>query len=175
MRGWAILGLSIGLALVTGCRHRHDPVYDARRVERYERNLIELAARESGCSPVQIVPVRVGETLWVANTCSGPREYFLDCRSRGARWASCRWDRIATVPEAAASQLGCPPQALAQQPGPVPTTRYVQGCGMWLQLSLRCNSVACGWIADGPPQRAVQASAPPPAGYTPHVIVIQRQ
>ncbi len=168
MRLW-MLWFAVAALVVSsaGCRRRYDPVHHAGRVDRYERNLVEIAARDSGCSPVQVQLVRAAETLWVANTCTGPREYFLDCRSRGRRWASCRWDRIATVSEAAAPVLSCPPQGIAQAPGPGPVTRVAQGCGLSVQMSLRCNSVGCGWLADGPPLGAL-----PPG---PRVIVIPAQ
>jgi hypothetical protein len=91
MRTWGILGLiAFFVVLSAGCRHRYDPVYNSRRMERFERRLIEVSARDSGCSPVAVSPMRVGELVWVVNTCTGPREYFLDCNNRGRRWASCR-------------------------------------------------------------------------------------
>jgi hypothetical protein len=164
MRGWqiwAILFVVASSGALLGCRNRYDPVRDPHRIARFERNLIPIAARDSGCSPLQVQPVRIGETVWTANTCTGPREYLLACRSRGRRWASCRWERMPTLDEAAAQVLGCPPHAITQHPGFAPTTRVADGCGYRAQMSVRCNGVACGWMADGPP---MGGGAPPP-GY----------
>lgn len=159
------LGMMLLSALAaTGCRSRarYDPAHSPVRIERYERRLIEVAAHDSGCSPVQVQPVRIGELVWVANTCTGPREYFLDCRSRYTRWAHCRWDRVQTVNEAAANVLGCPPHAIAQLPGSTPANRLAQGCGMQVSMSLRCNEIGCGWIADDPPAGGAQVVFVPP-------------
>jgi hypothetical protein len=178
MRMWGILLLVVLGA--TACRNRYDPVHNDRRVARFERNLISIAARDSGCSPMQVQPMRVGETVWVANTCSGAREYHLACRSRGRRWANCGWTPIAPMPMTAAQVLQCPPQAIAQQPGPMPLVRMAQGCGRGVQMSLRCNEAACGWMPDGPPQIYAQAPPqmqpqppPPQVDYNaPRVVVI---
>jgi len=167
MRGWARTGIVAALVLgaaLLGCRRRYDPVRDARRIARYERSLIRHAARDSGCAPVQVQPVRIGETLWSANTCTGPREYFLYCRSRGRRWAHCRWRRVTTVNEAAAPVLSCPPPSIAQRLGANPTARFASGCGRTVQVALRCNEVGCGWVPAGPVQGAAARPGPPPPG-----------
>jgi len=133
-----------------GCRRHYDPVHDPGRVERFERNLIRLAAADSGCQPVEVQPVRIEETLWVTNTCVGPREYFLRCRSRGRRWANCQWRRIPTVGEAAARALRCPVGQVGQQAGMHAHDRVAVGCGRQMPVQLQCNAVGCGWIAAGP-------------------------
>jgi hypothetical protein len=153
MRAILIAAAVSALLPASGCRrhYRTDPLYDADRIERYERNLVRIAARDSGCPPTYVAPVRIADTVWGVNTCSGPREYFLSCRSRGRRWANCRWDPIEPMVEAAARALQCPPHALVVQNGPVATTRSAQGCNGSVQLSLRCSDVGCGWLPDGPP------------------------
>lgn len=174
MRIWGMV--LIVLIAATACRNRYDPLYNDRRIARFERNLTATAARDSGCSPVQIAHQRVAESVWIANTCTGPREYYLSCRGRGRRWANCDWDRIATMPESAAPVLQCPPQAIAQQPGPMPLVRMAAGCGRGVQMSLRCNDVGCGWMPDAPPQMFAQAPPqpqPPPVDYNaPRVVVV---
>lgn len=153
MRRWSSLAVLVTLAIVTlglGCRRHRDPVHDARRIERFERNLIRHAARDSGCAPPQVQPVRIAETVWTANTCTGPIEYHLDCRSRGRRWANCRWRRIGRVEEAAAAVLSCPVQGMTQEPTQQPMVRFVNGCGRRVQMNMACNDVGCGWMAAGP-------------------------
>ena len=172
MRAMAKAGLAFAVALgalAGGCHHRRDVVHDARRIAQFERNLVALAARDTGCATVQVQPVRIGDQAWVANTCVGPREYFLDCRSRRSRWASCRWQRVATVGESTTGVLGCPPPSIEQELGPAPTTRFASGCGRRVQVSLRCNELGCGWVPDGAPSGA------PPPGYgapAPRILVI---
>jgi hypothetical protein len=176
MTRWGMYGLLILIAVgAAACRNRYDPVHNDRRIARFEANLMERAARQSGCSPVQVQLQRVGELVWVANTCTGPREYFLDCRQRNRRWSNCNWDAIITAPEAAANMIGCPPQSFVQQPGPAPNVRIVQGCGQSLQMNLLCNDIGCGWVAAGPAQTAgAVAAPPPPPAYAPRVLVIQQ-
>lgn len=177
MRRWGTLGMVVVLGIVAGAcgRYRYDPLYNPRRLAGFERNLVRIAARDSGCSPVQVATARVAETVWAVNTCTGPREYFLACRQRGRRWANCGWDRIATVNESAAPVLACPPQAIGQQASTSPVTRYAAGCGRQVQMSLRCNPVGCGWMPDGPPVGGAPAAPPvyavpaqpPPVVYVP--------
>ncbi len=173
MRARDTLTLLMVMVAAVGCgRHRYDPLYNPQRLARFEQHLVGIAARDSGCSPVTVVPARVGETVWVANTCTGPREYFLACHQRGRRWANCSWDRIATVNEAAAPVLACPPNAIGAQITASPLTRFAAGCGRQAQMSLRCNAVGCGWMPDGPPQGAAPPPAAAPAYGAPPVVYV---
>lgn len=164
---FALLVLAPLLAAFGGCRHRYDPVHNPARIERFERNLIRLAARDSGCAEVQVQPVRIGETLWVANTCTGPREYFLGCRARGRRWSHCRWRRIDTVAEAAAPALQCPAAQVGQQLGASPHERVAVGCGRQVAMQLQCNQVGCGWIA-----LATAPPAPAPSSGGAVIVIV---
>lgn len=170
MGSWSkivVLGVIVSATLLFGCRRRYDPLRSPGRLQRYEENLIQLASRDTGCSPVQVQPVRIAERVWTANTCTGPREYFLHCRSRGRRWANCRWWRIGTVGDAAAPVLQCPPPSIGQQLGAAPTERWAAGCGRTVPVELRCNTVGCGWIATRP----VQGTPSGPVGGANVVIV----
>ena len=163
MRSYTMMGL-LALALLSmlaGCRRGRMAVENPRHLARYEQQLTRLAARDSGCPPHAVQPYRIGETLWTANTCSGPREYLLQC-GRGRRWRSCRWIRVGSAPEAAAPVLGCPPQAMQQQPGPSPTSRVVMGCGRQVLMGIGCGPGGCGWMPTAP---VAGAAPPPPPGY----------
>ncbi|MGE0787410.1 MAG: hypothetical protein AB7S26_17185 [Sandaracinaceae bacterium] len=159
-----VLTVALG-ALAIGCRRRDAPTQDARRVERYERSLIRLASRDSRCSPVEVQPVRIAEDVWTANTCAGPFDYHLYCRSRGRRWANCSWHRIPRVEEAAQNVLMCPMTAVLQEPTAQPLVRFANGCGRRVQMNLACNQVGCGWLAAGPPTG-------PPASQTNATVVV---
>jgi len=145
-----------------GCHGRRDPLHDPRRIERYEQNLIASAARDSGCSPVQVRPVRIAEAVWTANTCAGPREYFLQCRR------ICRWRRVQTVSEAAARVLQCPAESIGQELGADPRVRTATGCGRSVQVALRCNEVGCGWVPSTPARGGLQS----PGGSAPPVVIV---
>ncbi|MFK7985084.1 MAG: hypothetical protein AB8I08_03560 [Sandaracinaceae bacterium] len=156
--GWVIL-LGV-VAALSGCRRR-GPVHEMRMVQRYERNLVRLAARDSRCHRQQVQPLRIGESHWVANTCDGPREYFLQCRSR-RRWRGCRWRRIATVSQSAAPVLQCPEQMIQQQPTQDANVRVAVGCGRQMTMQLQCHAQGCAWMSGG----AYGGVAPTaPAGY----------
>lgn len=160
----------VGGALLFGCRRgRQSPAVHPRLMAAYQQRLTLIAARDSGCSPVQVQPIQLGPQAWTVNTCTGPREYFLQCPERHRRWVRCRWRRVQTVSEAASTVLGCPPYAVAQQVSANPALRTAVGCGRSTQLALSCNPVGCGWLPAGPAQpvaSAPPASPPaPPAAY----------
>lgn len=166
---WGLV-IAIGmLAALSGCRRR-GPVDETRVLHRYERNLVRLAARDSRCHPQQIQPVRVGQTVWVTNTCTGPREYLLQCR-RPERWSGCRWRRVPTVPRSAAPLLQCPEQAISQQPSADPYHRLASGCGQQVSMQLRCHPAGCAWV-HAPGAGAMAPVAPPGYGGSPQGAVI---
>ncbi len=171
MEGMRARGIITAVALlatvasVSGCARR-GAIRNGRRLARYEANLTRSAARDSGCSPVQVRVFRVSDTVWEANTCTGPREYFLRC-SRHHRWAGCRWEPIATVQEASAPVLGCPPTQIGQQVAGPSLRRFVTGCGRQVAMSLLCNGIGCGWAPETPPTSLSRpyVPPPPPVGY----------
>ncbi len=138
----------------------------------YERTLLHIAARDTGCPAQQLAPALLAPgdpAVYSVNGCGAPVEYYLVCGRRGRR---CRWERVTPLEQTAAASLQCSPQAVQQQPTQAPTTRYAAGCGRQAPFTLGCNQVACGWAMSGPmegagpavaagqPQVAVQASQP---------------
>lgn len=122
-RAWASVALALALAAPSGGCQRQAEAHDACRVAHFERNLVSLAARDSRCSATDVHLVQMGDRTWAANTCSGPREYFLDCGGRQHLRGRCRWRRVSTVSDATATVLGCPSMAIGQEVGSTPTTR----------------------------------------------------
>lgn len=159
---WVALAIVVGLS---GCGRRRSILDNPRYVQRFERQLIGLAAVESGCPPTSVVPVRVDRQLWVTNTCNAPREYTIECGRR-----NCQWRPVPTLADAAAPLLSCQPQ-MVQQQVLNPTQRNAVGCGRAAPFVLSCQSPSlCGWSAAGPVVAqqvgvaGVSAGAPPTSG-----------
>lgn len=154
-RGAVVAIVALMAAGAFGC-HRRAVVQDGR-AERYQRHLMRYAARDTGCNEAQLVPSQIGQQpgVYTVTGCSFPVEYWLEC-GRGGR--HCRWRRIPTLNEQAATSLGCQPQLIQQQLTQAPNVRIAAGCGQQASFQMLCNGAACGWAMTGP----AQGAAPPP-------------
>ncbi|MGF1465917.1 MAG: hypothetical protein ACFCGT_07265 [Sandaracinaceae bacterium] len=147
-RGWVLFVGIIAWAAIAASCSRTPPLDHPGLVARYERLLIRESALDSGCLQTQVLPQRVTRELWVVRTCNVPREYTLQCGSR-----RCRWQRVATLNEAATGPLSCPPHMIQQQVSS-PTQRSAYGCAHAASFELVCNGEACGWTQVGEVQAA---------------------
>ena len=156
----------IGLMAVgtVGCRRRGPRTANGGLSVRYQRNLLRLAARATGCSEVQLTPMQIGAgpDVYTVTGCQTPVEYWLRCGRRGRR---CRWEQLPTLNQQAAAALQCQPQMIQQQLTQQPNTRVATGCGRQAMFGVACNGESCGWAMASNLQTAGGAGQipPPPA------------
>lgn len=164
-RAWVIGLVAVASLAAMGCRARVVVRADPR-VERYARNLVRVAARDTGCHPSQLAPVQVAAepAVFTVTGCQTPVEYWLQCGRR-----NCNWRRVATLNESAAPVLQCAPHMIQVQPTQTPNVRFAAGCGRIAPFTVACNGAACGWSPSGPvqagggPVAAAPPQQPPPA------------
>ncbi len=168
-KAWLIGVAAIAALGGTGCRSR--AVVNDARMARYRESMIRDAARDTGCSPGQLVPSQIAAqpAVYTVTGCASPIEYWLECGRRGR----CRWRNVPTLNESAATSLQCAPQTIQQQPSQAPNVRYATGCGRTAPFTMSCNSVACGWAQSGPVQTVGPTVEQGPAGGV--VVVPQEQ
>lgn len=167
------LVIALIAAAAGGCAGRRARL-EARRYERYTRNLVNTASQQTGCPAAALTPQQIadGPPVFTVTGCTTPIEYWLECRGRGNR--NCDWRNVALLNEAAAMPLGCPPQGIQQQLTAAPNMRYATGCGRTAAFTIACNGAACGWAQSSPvqggtgmvvmqqPQPQVGPQPPPP-------------
>ncbi len=164
-RGAVLVLIALTAVGAIGCR-RGGRIQTGLSV-RYQRNLLRLAARDTGCAVNQLAPMQIGAgpDVFAVTGCSFPVEYWLQCGRRGRR---CRWSRVPTLNEQAAPVLQCQPQMIQQQLTQAPNMRIAVGCGRQATFAMTCNGAACGWTMTGPAQApapgAIAAVPPPPGG-----------
>lgn len=174
-RGALLALVVLGTLGASGCgrRARIAAARADSRFARYERNLMRLGARDTGCAPAQLQAQMVQSEpgVYAVIGCSQPVDYWLRCGRRNR----CQWERVPLLNETAAPSLQCAPQMIQQQPSQAPNVRYAAGCGQMQPFTITCNPGGCMWAAAGPPQPAgapaqqqvavqTQAQAPPAQG-----------
>ncbi|MBZ0117095.1 MAG: hypothetical protein K8H88_08880 [Sandaracinaceae bacterium] len=180
-----MIGLATVLALAA-CGRRARVVIDPRtgqqvvidrRSEQYTRNLIALAARDSGCPAPGLTPIQIHPEVYSVTGCAVPYEYWLQCGRRGR----CSWRRLGTLNEAAAGATQCPPEMIQQVPTQDPSVRQVAGCGHSSVFAMMCSAAGagCGWVLRGTapsaPVVVAQGQIPqaqPPQPQQPQVLVV---
>jgi len=163
-RGTILVLVALTAMGAMGCRRRGRT--PGAVSARYQRNLLRLAARDTGCAANQLQPMQItgDPAVFAVTGCTFPIEYWLQCGRRGRR---CRWSRVPTLNEQAAAPLQCQPQMIQQQLTQAPNMRVAMGCGRQATFGMACNGSACGWAMAGPaqaPTPAATAAVPPPPG-----------
>ena len=159
-RGALLAFVVVGALGASGCGRRARIARIAAgqadsRFQRYERNLMRLGARDTGCPEAQLQAqmVQAEPGVYAVIGCAQPFDYWLRCGRRNR----CQWVRVPLLNESAAPSLQCAPQMIQQQPSQAPNVRYAAGCGRIQPFTVSCNPGGCMWAAAGPPQ----AAAPP--------------
>jgi hypothetical protein len=150
---------------------------DARLQERQARNLLRQASRDTGCAEGTLSPQQIADNppVYTVTGCTVPIEYWLECRGRGGR--NCDWRPVPLLNQQAAMPLQCPPQAIQQQPGQAPNTRFASGCGQMAPFAIACNGAACGWTQTGPTQgqQVAMVAGPGQPGGSPAASALETQ
>lgn len=166
---WAVVGLLAAVAVgAWGCRRHRPAIHNGQLSERYERSLLRLASRETGCEEAMLSPAlltRGDPAVYTVSGCQQPVEYWLRCRT--PRAVRCDWERVTPLAETAAANMQCTANAMSQQPTQQPTTRYASGCGRQAPFTISCNAVGCGWAMSGP----IEGAGPPVAAGDSQVAV----
>lgn len=169
-RAWrtVVIGLVALAALsAVGCRSR--VVIRDARMDRYQANLLRLAARDTGCHESQLTPTQIvaEPAVYTVTGCQVPVEYWLECGRR-----RCSWRNVPRLNESAAPVLACTPQMIQLQPSQAPNVRFAAGCGRMAPFAVACNGAACGWSPSGPVQMGGQVAAAPPPQPPPATAVV---
>jgi hypothetical protein len=165
----ALIAIALLASFAAGCRGRSPQAM----ADRYTRNLLVLASRDSGCAPAQLQIQQIHPEVYSVAGCTIPYEYWLRCNARNR----CAWERVMTVNEAASTVMSCPLNMVQQSPTADPTTRYATGCGRSAVFGIQCAAVGmgCGWVSRGAAPSGpviVEQGTIPNAQRDPQVLVV---
>lgn len=165
---WAVLALIATVAVgAWGCRRGRPAVANGQLNPRYERQLIQIAARDTRCPPGQLSISLLAQgqpAVYSVMGCQQPREYMLRCGRRGRR---CAWRPVTPLAQTAAANIQCAAPQIQVQPTQMPNVRYATGCGRQAPFTISCNTVTCGWAVSGP----IEGAGPAVAAQQPQVAV----
>lgn len=165
---WAVVALIATVAVgAWGCRRARPAVQNGQLNPRYERQLLQIASRDTRCpvGQLSIGLLTPGDpAVYTVNGCTQPREYWLRCTHRGRR---CAWRPVTPLAETASANIQCAAPQIQVQPTQAPNVRYASGCGRQAPFTISCNTVACGWAVSGP----IEGAGPAVAAQQPQVAV----